>query len=172
MLTRETTDLIIAHCSATPPSMKVNAALIRNWHTWPKHYRDGRRRYKGRTYAKDADLPKAVRGKKGRGWLDIGYHAIILPNGVVEPGRAVDEVGAHVAGYNKTSLGVCLVGGVDEDGAPIFNFKNAAMASLKVVLSEWHHRHPTALFKGHRDLNPAKACPCFDVSLWTSENLF
>lgn len=172
MTSRETTEIIVVHCSATSPSMSVDADLIRCWHTWPKHYADGRRRYMSRTYASDADLPEAVRGKKGRGWLDIGYHSVILPDGTVEPGRPTDAVGAHVRGFNRTSLGVCLIGGVDEKGEPIFNFTKAAMASLATVLSGWHRQYPSALFQGHRDLDPAKACPCFDVPLWASEHLF
>lgn len=45
-----------------------------------------------------------------RGWNDIGYHYVILRDGVVEKGREDIIPGAHVAGDNEESLGVCLIG--------------------------------------------------------------
>lgn len=68
---------------------------------------------------------------KRRGWNGVGYHYIILNgrpypdvdyweflDGQIEPGRHVDddpifeadEIGAHVAGRNPDSIGICLVG--------------------------------------------------------------
>src|SRR5690606_114532 len=50
---------------------------------------------------------------KQRGWSKIGYHFVIRRNGVIEKGRDISEVGAHVEGYNKNSIGICMVGGID-----------------------------------------------------------
>jgi hypothetical protein len=68
---------------------------------------------------------------KRRGWSGVGYHYVILNgrpfadvdyweflDGQIEPGRHLDddpifeedEVGAHVAGRNRSSIGICLVG--------------------------------------------------------------
>lgn len=109
---------------------------------------------------------------KARGWRGIGYHRVILPDGTVEKGRDIDDVGAHVRGYNKVSIGICLIGGVDNDGSPIFNYTKAQMGSLRNELSALHRKHPHAKIQGHRDMDPRKACPCFDVGLWVDEELF
>ena len=53
---------------------------------------------------------------KARGWSDIGYHYVIKRNGVTEKGRDITRVGAHAKGHNEDSLGVVLIGGIDEDG--------------------------------------------------------
>jgi hypothetical protein len=45
-----------------------------------------------------------------RGFDDIGYHAVIHPDGRLEPGRNLEMVGAHARGRNHDSLGVCLTG--------------------------------------------------------------
>lgn len=44
------------------------------------------------------------------GWDEIGYHYVILPDGTIEIGRPPDQIGAHVYGRNKDSLGICLIG--------------------------------------------------------------
>lgn len=109
---------------------------------------------------------------KARGWQGIGYHKVILRDGVVEQGRATGDQGAHVKGYNATSVGVCLVGGIDERSEGIYNFTKAQMASLRVVVSGLRRDYPGARIVGHRDLDPGKACPCFDVAAWAEEELF
>ena len=57
---------------------------------------------------------------KKRGWRGIGYHYVIGLDGLIELGRPVEQVGAHVKGHNKNSIGICYVGGVeaerDDDG--------------------------------------------------------
>lgn len=45
-----------------------------------------------------------------RGFDDIGYHRVILKNGVVQAGRDIGLVGAHALGKNADSIGVCLEG--------------------------------------------------------------
>lgn len=66
---------------------------------------------------------------KDRGWegaksgISCGYHYLLLNgyprssrncysflDGSIECGRPLEEVGAHVYGYNKDSIGMCLVG--------------------------------------------------------------
>ena len=50
----------------------------------------------------------------GRGWIGIGYHYVIQPDGTIETGRPIDTVGAHAgAGVNGRSIGVCFAGNVD-----------------------------------------------------------
>ena len=45
-----------------------------------------------------------------RGFSDIGYHAIIEADGALRYGRPLWVQGAHDAGQNADSLGICLVG--------------------------------------------------------------
>jgi N-acetyl-anhydromuramyl-L-alanine amidase AmpD len=35
--------------------------------------------------------------------------------------------------------------------------------ALAQLLEELHGRYPRALIVGHHDLDPRKACPCYDV---------
>lgn len=107
---------------------------------------------------------------KARGWKGIGYHDVIRRDGTLEFGRGKDDVGAHVEGYNTTSVGICLVGGKGEDGEPENNFTPEQFKTLERVLDFYKIQHPSAAIVGHRDLNPHKACPCFDVKQWVKEN--
>lgn len=134
---------IVIHCAATKPSMDIGAQEIDSWH-------------------------------KAKGWRMIGYHLVIRRSGEIEIGRPLDddhvlgpnEVGAHVEGYNSISVGVCLVGGINDAGDPENNFTPAQMQSLVHVVEVWRQRFPTAKVVGHTDLNPHKACPSFDVAAW------
>lgn len=132
-------DLIVVHCSATGTD-DIGAAEIRAWHTAP---------------------PKK--------WSDIGYHYVIRRNGKMEHGRPEDQIGAHAQGFNDSSLGICLVGGVsaDDKAKAEFNFTRAQMASLEALLAALVVRFPNATVLGHRDLKDVKkACPSFDVRSW------
>lgn len=105
-----------------------------------------------------------------RGWADIGYHWIIRRNGWRDKGRGEAVAGAHVEGWNQNSIGVCLVGGVNERGDPEANFTPAQFATLAGLLSEILVRHPRAKVCGHRDFpDVKKACPSFDVGAWWAE---
>jgi N-acetylmuramoyl-L-alanine amidase len=107
------------------------------------------------------------RWHRERGFRKIGYHYVINRDGGVEVGRARDEVGAHAEGFNNSSLGICLVGGVDTKGAPENNFTKPQFASLTRLLTALRKDYPAAEVLGHRDLpNVKKACPSFDVSEW------
>ncbi len=134
---------IIIHCSDTPATMDVGAAEIRRWHTSP---------------------PPA-----GNGWADIGYHGVIRRDGTAESGRPLDTPGAHCAGHNARSVGICLVGGRGPDGRAQANFTSAQFATLerqvRGLLKDW----PEAEVLGHRDIDRSKACPCFDAAVWWRE---
>ena len=132
---------IIVHCSATKPTMDIGADEIRHWHSDPK--------------------------PKGNGWLDIGYHYVIRRDGTLEKGRDIGIAGAHAARYNLSSIGVCLVGGIDESGAPVDNFATIQFQELRKLLDFLVVTFPDAEVIGHRDLEGVKkACPCFDTIGW------
>lgn len=102
-----------------------------------------------------------------RGWFDVGYHWIIKRDGTVQDGRPHDRPGAHVRGYNHISLGICLVGGVAENGEPEDNFTDDQWDALAGLVKGLKVAHPDAIVQGHRDFpNVNKACPSFDVGTW------
>lgn len=105
---------------------------------------------------------------KAQGWSDVGYHRIIRRDGTVQNGRALDAVGAHVAGYNAKSVGVCLIGGIDANWKPASNFTPVQMRALRETVAALLVRYPGAKVVGHRDLlvKRTKECPCFDVIPW------
>lgn len=160
---RKTTDLIVVHCSATRPDQDIGADEIRQWHTDPK--------------------------PKGRGWKDIGYHYVIRRCGSLDCGRPLEDQGAHAnmkghggKSYNPTSVGVCLVGGLDEHGKPTHNFTRFQMNTLRALVYTLLIHYPRAEVVGHRDLSPdhnhdgivdrkdwVKVCPCFEVKTWWAQ---
>lgn len=109
--------------------------------------------------AKDID-----KWHKERGWKGIGYHYVVDLDGTIEKGRNESEIGSHVAGYNKNSIGVVYVGGLDSKGNPKDTRTEAQKEALWRLLTELLCKYPSAIIKGHRDFpNVKKACPCFDV---------
>lgn len=124
---------IIIHCSATKPSMNVDAKTIRKWHVLE------------------------------RGWSDIGYHFVICRDGTVETGRDLKMSGAHVSGQNAFSIGVCLVGGMAEDGSDDCNFTASQWKALPDLIETLKQNFPDATIHGHREFDSSKSCPTFDV---------
>lgn len=131
-------NMIVVHCSATPAHMDIGKDEINKWHT-------------------------------AQGWIGIGYHYVIRRDGSIDLGRPLARPGAHVEGHNKYSIGVCLVGGVDKGGPtgkPEDNFTPMQKATLLVLLYQLRNLFPDTRICGHRDLQPKKACPSFDVGRW------
>tara|TARA_B100000780_G_C21126503_1_gene457282 strand:- start:3587 stop:3997 length:411 start_codon:yes stop_codon:yes gene_type:complete len=101
---------------------------------------------------------------KKRGWSGIGYHFVIGLNGLIEYGRPVSKMGAHVRGHNKSSIGICYIGGVELDGkTPCDTRTEEQKCSLYHLLIVLKKLHPEAVVHGHRDFS-AKACPSFDAT--------
>jgi N-acetyl-anhydromuramyl-L-alanine amidase AmpD len=137
-------DKITVHCSATKPSMSTTVDDIRRWHTDPR--------------------------PKGNGWSDIGYHFVIERNGEIKKARPINEVGAHVKGHNTGNIGICLVGGMSEDGKPEFNYSLDQMASLEFLIRRQRDKYGYDIeVLGHNDLDPNKTCPNFNVKAWWGE---
>ena len=114
-------------------------------------------------------VAEITRVHKQRGFKTIGYHFVIRRDGVVEPGRPLEVAGAHVYGHNADSVGVCLVGGIDENGKSTNNFTNAQWDALAFTVSGLTKQFRGAVVKGHRDFpKVAKDCPCFNVKQWWS----
>jgi N-acetyl-anhydromuramyl-L-alanine amidase AmpD len=115
----------------------------------------------------DIGVREIRRWHKRRGWRDIGYHFVIRRNGVCETGRPVQQIGAHARGFNRDSIGICMVGGIDARGRPMDNFTGAQYRTLLALLKFLVTSHSPSEIVGHRDLPGVnKACPCFDVADW------
>ena len=105
-----------------------------------------------------------------RGFSDIGYHYVIRRDGSLETGRPEGEIGAHVQGYNATSIGICMVGGVNDRLKPEDNFTQEQFYTLKKLLKDLTNKYKGVRIVGHRDLDNKKACPSFDVAKWLKGN--
>lgn len=146
-------DSIVIHCSATRAGQDVRAADIDKWH-------------------------------KERGFAMIGYNYVIDLDGTVEVGRPLSREGAHcnTAGtsgrsYNRHSIGICYVGGLDKDGKPADTRTPEQKRALRDLVYKLMEAYPGIVeVIGHRDASPdrnkdgkitpnewIKQCPCFDV---------
>jgi N-acetylmuramoyl-L-alanine amidase len=143
-------ELAVAHCS---DSNFGNAAFLTKCHILPK--------------------------PRGRGWSNIGYHYIILNgqiggqsynpeyDGIVETGRPLDtdgviqpwEFGAHALGYNKKSIGFCLIG--------IRDFTLNQYIAMEELCKNLIERYPKIKIAGHYQLDTyGKTCPNIDMPAW------
>lgn len=145
-------DAIVIHCSATREGQDLRASDIDKMH-------------------------------KDRGFAMIGYNYVIDLDGTIEEGRPLTRDGAHTntAGlsgqvYNKHSIGICYVGGLDRNGLPKDTRTRAQKRSMIALVGELMKRYPIVEVIGHRDASPdkngdgrittnewIKTCPCFDV---------
>lgn len=185
LATRRYVNLVVLHCSATAsgrwlagrrgePGFREAGDVIDGWHA-ARHFR--------RT---DAALARYNPNRP-----HIGYHFVVDIDGTIEAGRALLEVGAHVAGFNSASVGVCMVGGAERDA----RYTAAQWASTAELVRELCKHLAVPLLSplyprkgggvcGHRDLSPdtdgdgrirphewLKTCPGFDVAAWLSRGL-
>jgi N-acetylmuramoyl-L-alanine amidase len=103
------------------------------------------------------------RWHKARGWKGCGYHFIVLIDGTIETGRMIDKVGAHVKGMNKSSIGICYIGGLEKDGkTPKDTRTPQQKESLLLLIKTLNKIYPEATLHGHNEFSN-KACPSFDV---------
>lgn len=138
--------IFMTHCSDTTPDMAVSIADIRRWHV------------------------------EENGWSDIGYNWVIDRDGTLIGGRDIDndgdfseETGAHARGFNKTAIGVCLIGGRGRNGKPEANFTLEQYIVLRDLYRKECKRFGPLEIKGHRDVS-SKDCPSFNVqALLTNE---
>ena len=146
-------DAIVIHCTATRVGQDVRAADIDKWH-------------------------------KERGFAMIGYNFVVDLDGTVEVGRPLTRGGAHcnTAGlsgksYNKHSIGIVYVGGLDRNGNAADTRTKAQKKALADLVYKLMGQYPGIVeVIGHRDASPdkngngkiepnewVKQCPCFDV---------
>lgn len=132
---------IILHCADTRPEWMAGrptsekVAEIRRWHV------------------------------EQRGWRDIGYHWVVDRDGATAPGRRETEIGVHVEGHNRGTIGICLLGGYGASAGDLFasNFTNAQAGALMRLIVEIRGRTKIGKVSGHNDY-ARKACPGFNVA--------
>lgn len=101
---------------------------------------------------------------RARGWSGIGYHRVVHLEGLVEGGRPIDKIGAHVAGHNTGTVGLVYVGGVAKDGRTAKDTRTPAQKkSLIAEIIDLRDRFGIRKISGHNEY-AAKACPSFDAS--------
>ena len=145
-------DSIIIHCSATRAGQDLRA--------------------------KDIDCIH-----RQRGFTRIGYNFVIDLDGTVEHGRPLSIDGAHCntkgfseVSYNKHSIGICYIGGLDITGQPADTRTETQKNALRDLVAKLCKEYDIVELLGHRDTSPdlngngevepaeyIKACPCFDV---------
>ena len=146
-------DAIVIHCTATRAGQDVRAADIDKWH-------------------------------KEQGYAMIGYNYVIDLDGTIETGRPLTMDGAHCKtgglfkkSYNKHSIGIAYVGGLDKNGKPADTRTPEQKESLVNLVYLLMNEYPDIVeVIGHRDASPdkngdgkitpdewVKQCPCFDV---------
>lgn len=99
---------------------------------------------------------------KDRGFATIGYHYVVLLDGTIQQGRAEMVMGAHCKGYNANSIGICYIGGLDENGKSKDTRTPEQKKSLLELLKRLKKDYPNATIHGHREF-ANKDCPCFDA---------
>lgn len=113
---------------------------------------------------------------KNKGWKNPGYHYLIDTKGEIHQLLEEEGISNGVQGYNKTSINVAYIGGIDEKGKGIDNRTDEQKKSLKSLISKLKEKYPNAEVLGHRDISPdkngngiidpwerIKECPCFNV---------
>lgn len=116
------------------------------------------------------------RDHKARGFICAGYNFYIRKSGEIVKLRAIEQIPAHVKGYNEHSMGICYEGGLDIFGRAHDTRTNAQKASLLQLLRHLMIRFPGSRIYGHRDLSAdlngdgvitpdewVKQCPSFDA---------
>jgi N-acetylmuramoyl-L-alanine amidase len=118
--------------------------------------------------ADKVDASVIDRWHRERGFRKIGYHFVILRDGSLQEGRKLHEPGAHALNYNTCSIGICLVGGLDNGGRAEDNFTQAQYRRLSALVRQLKGgAYAKAAVVGHRDLPDVKKdCPCFNVKQW------
>jgi len=112
-----------------------------------------------------------------KGWVDIGYHAVILDgrraysskyseklDGKIEPGRSESIAGSHcrAGGMNSRSLGVCLVGNPGWGSYPTKRQKYALIHWLAAKCRLYGV--PVSNIHQHSDFEPGKPlCASLDM---------
>ncbi|MBF0410259.1 MAG: N-acetylmuramoyl-L-alanine amidase [Candidatus Riflebacteria bacterium] len=91
------------------------------------------------------------------GWIDIGYHYLIGPDGLIYEGRPDTAVGSHCS-PNKSMIGVCVIGNYDPEKDPLNEKIETSLLKLLSWLCYNYKINPERELYGHRNFS-TKTCP-------------
>lgn len=168
---KRTINAIVIHCAATPNGKAFKAADIDSMH-------------KLRGFKRDSQSCRNFNPTLKA----IGYHYVIGIDGVIETGRGLEEIGAHVQGSNAKSIGICLIGTDQFSQAQWMALRACLINTASKILGRIIMTADSMLksfndvgisIKGHRDYSPDlngdgiiqrtewfKICPGFSVAEW------
>lgn len=99
------------------------------------------------------------------GWRNPGYHYLVEPSGRLHVLQPEELVANGVRGYNRQSIHVAFIGGINEHRQPEDNRTEAQKLVLRALVQTLKNRYPEATVQGHRDFpRVTKACPSFDAN--------
>ena len=118
-----------------------------------------------------------------RGFQCIGYNYVITLDGQVQIGRSLQIPGAHCntkgfsgKSYNRHSIGICYIGGLDAQGKAKDTRTPEQKKALRELIAKLVKEYPIKEILGHRDTSPdlngdrivepfewIKQCPCFNA---------
>jgi len=102
------------------------------------------------------DIVDIDRWHRERGMKSCGYQFVILPDGTLQTGRGMEELGAHTRGYNLGSIGICLIGRnqfTEQQLETLIGLGFRIYNKYKILPEDWH---------GHYEFSD-KTCPNFPV---------
>jgi N-acetylmuramoyl-L-alanine amidase len=108
---------------------------------------------------KDFNAKDIDRWHRERGWSGIGYHYVIKLDGTIEVGRDIIKIGSHCKGYNKDSIGICYIGGLDKEGNPKDTRTIQQKASMSLLIERLRKRFSGVKLYAHCDFATVN-CPC------------
>lgn len=109
-----------------------------------------------------------LRHRYFRKWEDTGYHFLIgngyvSKNGKLYTARSIQFVGAHAIGWNRNSIGVCLIGNYDRCTISVKQYRT--LFHFLISLST-EFKIPIANILGHNEIEGCiKSCPGKNVSM-------
>jgi hypothetical protein len=109
---------------------------------------------------------------RARGWSGIGYHYVICNgiafhgspydpalDGLIQLGRPLSQIGAHVKGHNADSVGICLIGRRHFTGRQLL----AALPDTIETLMDLPGISGCENIFAHYEFDAGKTCPNIDI---------
>lgn len=128
---------------------------------------------------KDYTVDQIHKWHLDRGFSGIGYNFVIYRDGTIVEGRPIDCVGAHATNHNSTSVGICYIGGLDNNKKAKDTRtaeQKEAMYQLVADIMEKYNLTDKAIHGHYEFAN--KSCPCFkrekfieEFTIWRNKKL-
>lgn len=97
---------------------------------------------------------------KNKGWKRNGYHFFIDKYGTLHQLESVENIANGVKNYNQNSIHIAWAGGLNGRNNITPDQKQALLTTVATL----NFCYPNAIIVGHKDLDPKKDCPCFNIN--------